>query len=199
MSIWVPSIPRRRLPALIRVTLLSALFAGGYGAVHDQVSYTISSEYFTRFKFRQFADADFGWPARVFVGEVGFLATWWVGLIGGWILARMGLAELSERSPWYFTARTWAIAGAVAILCGGLGGLLGVAHAQGDLSSWREWQETLELENLSGFVIVAYLHWGSYLGGLLGIILASVYVEKTVAAPVSEASKVAVEAPTAEL
>jgi hypothetical protein len=181
MSIWYPSIPARRLPALIRVTLLSALFAGGYGALHDQISYTISPEYFTQLKFHQFAYADFGWSPRVLAAEVGFLATWWVGLLGGWFVARVGLAELTERSPRRYTARTLALAASVAVPIGALGTLLGIVQAQGDLSGWRAWQESLGLRDLPGFVIVAYLHWASYLGGFLGVVVAAVYVKRTLA------------------
>ena len=52
-----------------------ALIAGAYGILHDQITYTISPEYFTKLKFEQFHYANFGLPRRVFVGEVGFLAT----------------------------------------------------------------------------------------------------------------------------
>jgi hypothetical protein len=181
MSIWHPNIPARRLPALIRVTVLGALFAGGYGTLHDQISYTISPEYFTRLKFHQFAFANFGWPPRVLVAEIGFLATWWVGLIGGWFLARMGLAELAERSPRYYTARTFALTAGVAVTIGALGALFGAAQAQGDLSAWQDWQEKIGPARLPGFVIVVYLHWASYLGGVLGLIAAAVYVKRTLA------------------
>jgi hypothetical protein len=181
MSIWYPSISARRLPALIRVTVVCALFAGVYGALHDQVSYTISPEYFTQLKFHQFAYADFGWSPRVLAAEVGFLATWWVGLIGGWFIARAGLAELTERSTRYYTARTLAMAGGVAVTIGALGALLGAVQAHDDLSGWRAWQENLDLRDLPGFIIVAYLHWASYLGGLLGVVAAAVYVKRTLA------------------
>jgi hypothetical protein len=66
------------------ISLLGAVIAGLYGAVHDQISYSISPEYFTKMKFEQFSYADFGFPPRVCASEVGFLATWWVGLFAGW-------------------------------------------------------------------------------------------------------------------
>src|SRR5262245_2708964 len=94
-NIWYPRIPRRRLPAMLGITLLGAAVGGVYGALHDQLSYTISPEYFTKLKFAQFAYADFGWPHRVLAAEVGFLATAGVGLIAGWVLARVGLDELA--------------------------------------------------------------------------------------------------------
>ena len=178
MDIWYPKIPARRLPALIRITVLGDLLAGLYGAVHDQVSYSISPEYFTKMKFHQFAYADFGWLPRVFAAEIGFLATWWVGLIGGWFLARLGLAELSEKTNRSYTIRAFAIVVGVAIIVGTLGALLGVIQANGDLSGWHVWQEGLSLRDLWSFVVVSYLHGASYLGGLLGLIVAAVYVQR---------------------
>src|SRR5438105_3464978 len=94
MNIFYPIIPRRRWIGILKISALGAVLAGFYGAIHDQLSYTISPEYFTKMKFIQFSYADFGWPQRVFASEVGFLASWWVGGIGGWILARFGLDEL---------------------------------------------------------------------------------------------------------
>src|SRR5437773_893001 len=112
--------PRRLLWPTLRLALLGAAIAGAYGAVHDQVSYTISPEYFTKVKFHQFAYADFGWPPRVFAAEVGFLASSLVGLIAGWLLARLGLAELSL-SAGHHVAKACALLVAVALLTGGVG------------------------------------------------------------------------------
>lgn len=42
--------------ALLPVLLAAGcLISGVYGALHDQISYTVSPEYFHAFKFRQFA------------------------------------------------------------------------------------------------------------------------------------------------
>ena len=68
---------------------LGAVLAGLYGILHDEITYTISPEYFTRLKFYQFDYADFGLPPRVLVAEIGFLATWWVGFFAAWFLARL--------------------------------------------------------------------------------------------------------------
>src|SRR5262245_32181747 len=99
MNLLYPKFPVRRLPTMIGIAMLGAVIAGPYGAVHDQISYAISPEYFTKLKFRQFSYANFGWPPQLFAAEVGFLATWWVGLLAGWFLARAGLAELAMSGP----------------------------------------------------------------------------------------------------
>ena len=50
---------------MLGYAVVGALIAGVYGVFHDQITYSISPEYFTRLKFLQFHYADFGFPARV--------------------------------------------------------------------------------------------------------------------------------------
>ena len=77
MSIFYPRIPLRRWLAMLGIACLGSAIAGLYGVIHDQITYSISAEYFTRLKFIQFRWADIGLPTRAFVAEIGFLATWW--------------------------------------------------------------------------------------------------------------------------
>ncbi len=177
MSFWYPQIPKQHLFAMIRIAALGGSLAGMYGACHDQVSYSISPEYFTKVKFRQFFYADFGLPERVFAAEVGFLAAGGVGLIAGWLLARAGLAELSLNSQRHHVVKAFAIVAVVGALTGFVGAVLGAAAAERDLSGWQSWQETVGIQDLRAFVIVAYLHWGSYVGAMLGVLGALIYVK----------------------
>jgi hypothetical protein len=181
MNIWFPRMPAKRWRATVQITLLGALVAGMYGALHDQISFTISPEYFTKMKFLQFAYANFRWPQRLFASEVGFLGTWWVGLIAGWVLTRAGLAELMEMPKRNYLVRAFAIVIGVGATTGLIGALLGVVKVSGDLKSWTEWQRKLALHDLPEFVIVAYLHAAGYLGGLLGLACAVVYVRLNLA------------------
>ena len=95
MSILYPKFRFALLPSMLGYAAAGAALAGFYGVVHDQVTYSISQEYFTRLKFLQFHYADFGLPPRVLVGEIGFLATWWVGFIAGWLIARVSVPAFS--------------------------------------------------------------------------------------------------------
>ena len=38
----------------LKALVIAIIIAGIYGAIHDQISFTFSEEYFTRFKFIQF-------------------------------------------------------------------------------------------------------------------------------------------------
>jgi hypothetical protein len=162
---------------MIRIALLGALLAGIYGAAHDQVSYTISPEYFTKLKFHQFSYANFGWSRRVFAAEVGFLASWWVGLIAAWLLARLGLAEMPQPLRRTCTFQAFGIVALFTMAAGAAGALLGVVCAGSwHLKAWEQWQRALQLLDLRSFVVVAYLHNGSYAGALVGLITAAIYI-----------------------
>ncbi len=180
MGVLLPKFPLKRFPAMARLALLGAVIAGPYGALHDQISYMLSPEYFTKFKFLQFSWADMGWPDQLYASEVGFLATWWVGLFGGWFLARAGLAEMPDSIRSKSIVKAFAIVFAVAPATGLLGALIGIARTRyADLSIWSEIQQGLDLQDLRAFIIVSYLHTAGYVGALLGLILAIIYVRRT--------------------
>jgi hypothetical protein len=172
MNLFYPTLPAAQWKSLALIALMGSLLAGLYGAAHDQLSYTISPEYFMKLKAPQFWYADFGWPPRVFAAEVGFLAGWGVGLIAGWLLARLGLAQLPAGCRRAATLRAFAIVAGLTLLGGASGLLLGYWRTQASLEAWNEWQELLRLDDLRGFVQVAYLHAGSYAGALLGLLVA---------------------------
>jgi len=48
----------------VLIVVLAVLAAGLFGIVHDQISYTVAPEYFTKFKFRQFGFTDMPLPER---------------------------------------------------------------------------------------------------------------------------------------
>jgi ABC-type antimicrobial peptide transport system permease subunit len=86
----------KKILVFLLIIVLAPLIGGIYGILHDQFTYTISPEYYTKFKFYQFGLAYTGNEAifpnpRVQVCIVGFRATWWMGLPIGIILGITGL------------------------------------------------------------------------------------------------------------
>jgi hypothetical protein len=147
------------------LSLGGALVAGGFGIILDQITYTISPEYFTRMKFDQFQAADFGFPLRVFVAEIGFLATWWVGLIGVWFLARVALRKFE--SPEEKVAATMLTILGTTLALATLGYLIG-PHLLGNRPGWSESLISLGVTDSVSFNRVAGIHLGSYLGAFVG-------------------------------
>lgn len=65
----------KKFLALVVLLLLAPLIAGFYGVLHDQITYTVAPEYYTKFKFGQFGLLDLAWPDRARVALVGFGAS----------------------------------------------------------------------------------------------------------------------------
>lgn len=174
MKNWLyPKLKVEWLPAMVQCAGAGALIAGTYGIVHDQITYSISAEYFTKLKFQQFHYANFGFPVRVFVAEVGFLATWWVGLIAGWFLARIAVPEFSRAAAIRLVLRGFVMMLAFAAIGFALGYAYGLVRINtADLSGWQVVAEDRGVADLQAFVRVAYIHNAGYIGGLAGLVTA---------------------------
>jgi hypothetical protein len=177
MNLLYPKIPLALLPTFFRYAVVGALLAGTYGIIHDQVTYSLSPEYFTRLKFAQFHYADFGLPARVFVAEIGFLATWWVGLVVGWFIARVSVPAFSGPEAFRFCVRGFLIVMVFGFGAAIIGYVLGLLHGP-DYSAWQSMASTLGIRDLPSFVRVAYIHNAGYLGGLFGLVTAISYLRR---------------------
>lgn len=175
---WLyPTFKLRLLPAFLGVSVLGAAIAGIYGIIHDQITYSISEEYFTRLKFIQFAYADLGYPPRVWVGTIGFLASWWVGFFAGWFLARICYSEKRDRLQWNLILRGIMIM----LACTAISGLIGcmlVILDHYDHESWSIAANMLGVHNIKAFTTVAFIHNGGYLGGLIGFIIAVIVCKR---------------------
>ena len=170
-EILVPRLPVRDLPMIIGVSVAGALIAGAYGIIHDQITFSIGPEYFTRFKFEQFAWADGGMGERVFVATIGFLATWWVGLIAGWILARRLVPRATRRVAIQKVILGFGIIFLSAVIFGVGGFLYGRVFGPSADYSQLEWMfQEYGIENRLAFMTVGYIHNAGYLGGVVGLV-----------------------------
>lgn len=150
--------------------LVAMLAAGLFGMVHDQISYTVSAEYFTKFKFIQFRLLDPDTPERIRAAKVGFLASWWMGIPLGLLC---GAAGLIQRSPSLMVRELlWSLPLIVGFaLAAALAGLaFGWLQTETiDLGNYRGWFIPPNVQNLRRFLCVGYMHNAAYLGGALSI------------------------------
>ena len=177
MNIFYPRIRFALLPDMLGYAVVGSLLAGCYGILHAQVTYSISHEYFTRLKFSQFHYANLGLSHRVFVGEIGFLATWWVGFAAAWFIARITVPAFPRTAAFRHSLRGFLIVLAFALASSIVGYVLGILHGS-DYSAWEVLTSTLGVVDLPGFVRVAYIHNASYLGGVIGLIAAIIYLKR---------------------
>lgn len=171
VRLLAPQVP---LPVLKRISLLAiagALVAGGYGIVHDQMTYTLSPEYFTKMKFGQFAWADLHLAHRVFVAEIGFLATWWAGFAGTWFFARLAASRQPAADLTSLTIRMWIIMLFGAVTGAAAGFRFGPSYYLRP-GEWADAIQSLGIEDTWAFAEVGGIHLGGYLGALVAWIAA---------------------------
>ena len=163
---------------------MASVIAGLYGVINDQITFSISSEYYTKFKFIQFNLANennidkIKFP-RIFVAIVGFLATWWFGLVLGFILGLFNLIQTSWQKLFKVSFNALLIAILVTFITGILGlfyGFFFLSHQP--RSNFEGWFIPYNLENFRNFIAVGSMHNFSYIGGILGLIVAIFYSYK---------------------
>ena len=175
MNVFFPTVKLGLMPLMFGIAFLGAIVAGVYGILHDQITYSISPEYFTKLKFIQFRYANFGFPARILVSEVGFLATWWVGFISAWFLARIAVPAWPAKIALQRSLAGFSIIFLLAFTAGGVGSVLG-AHHSNDYSHWQDLCSILGVTDIPAFVRVAYIHNAGYIGGFIGLVVAVLFL-----------------------
>ncbi len=154
--------------------LIACLFAGTYGAVHNQISYSVSPEYFTKFKFQQFRISD-NTPERIGAAIVGWNAAWWMGIAIGIILIPLGLSIRGNANYFWAMLRVFGIVTLTTLLVGL--SALAIAFATidtevaGEISRYGN-----EITHDVAFARAGTMHNFSYVGGLVGIITGGVAV-----------------------
>ena len=173
-SLLFPRIGWRNVGFLIACAALGSLIAGAYGIVHDQITYSLSESYFTEFKFHQFASSDprvhlppdLASADRIYVGVIGFLATWWVGFFSGWFLARASIPPSGDHPSVGTIAKHFLTIIGTAFLFGCAGFLWGTVRP-GFSSRFS-----------SDFLLVGQIHNFGYLGALVGLVVALLLVRR---------------------
>jgi hypothetical protein len=164
----------RKFGIFTATIFLSSLVAGAYGVLHDQITFTISNEYFTKFKYIQLGITaqEFG-GHRIAVGIIGFLATWWMGILIGAVLGFVGLLFRDAKTMHTALQKAVFIVILTAVLFAVVGfiyGKLFLAHKGVD------WLLPEDLNNKKNYIVVGTVHNFSYLGGAIGILPALMYL-----------------------
>lgn len=154
--------------------VIACLFAGIYGAVHNQVSYTVSPEYFTQFKFHQFRIND-GLPDRIGAAIVGWNAAWWMGIVIGTVLIPLGWLIHGNANYFWTMIRAFGVVAATTLIIG----LAALAFAfvvvdtevAGEIRRYSN-----DITDDVAFARAGTMHNFSYLGGLVGMITGVVAV-----------------------
>jgi hypothetical protein len=173
-----PQIKRIDLFRILEWTVIGGLLAAVYGTIHDQLTYTISPEYFTKLKFRQFHYADFQLGERIFVATIGILATWWAGMFLGWVLGRRFVPnqppEIAKRNILKGLLTVFG----TCLLFATIGFSYGSFRQSAVLHDWSTILSSYNVIDGLAFVQVAYIHNGSYLGALAGLFFSVLFIRR---------------------
>jgi hypothetical protein len=171
----------KKTVALLILILISPIIAGVFGIIHDQITYTISPEYYTKFKFIQFGfiheeDHTIIARPRLVVSQIGFLATWWMGLPIGIILGLVGLKHKDGKTMFIIALKSILLTVIIAFITG----LIGLAYGEFFLGYkpkeyFDNWFLPENLKDYKNFISVGSMHNFSYLGGLTGLIVGIIY------------------------
>lgn len=153
---------------------IAVLLAGAYGIIHDQITYSISPEYYTRFKFRQFGFLNSPLPNRALAGIVGFLASWWMGVPIGVLVGLAGFMHRGPRRMFRVSLQSFLLVVGLTLLIGLIGLAYGFYRTAGEihLADYKGWFIPPNLVDLRHFLCVGYMHNASYLGGAISILVA---------------------------
>lgn len=159
-----------KFPIFFLLLALAAVSAAIFGALHNQLSYSVGPRYFTEIKFPQFAIPADTAP-RLGAAAVGVLASWWMGVLVALPAFLFGLFTVPSART-YFAAGLGAIGlvivlATAAALLGLTGGL--IAANTGLLDTYL----VLPEEPLrTDFLRAGFMHDASYAAGALGALLA---------------------------
>lgn len=166
----------RKLLVFILLVLLAIIVSGLYGILHDQISYTVSPEYFSKFKFRQFGIADMNLPDRARASIVGFLATWWMGIPIGIVVGGIGFVHSDYQRMFKISLLAFGVVLVITLFFGLCGLLYGYFKTKNiDLANYQGWFIPKDVVDLRHFLCAGYMHNASYLGGTVSIFAAGIF------------------------
>lgn len=146
------------------IVFLSPLIAGIYGIIHDQITYTLAPEYYTKFKYIQF-DISEHLQNRVGVGIVGFAATWWVGLLLGLVFGGISFVQINAQRMWTVTLKCIFYTLLITALMGAIGYCIGRFAMDANNFYFPD-----DVTDKQRFLAVGMVHNLGYLGGVVGLI-----------------------------
>lgn len=159
-----------KLGMFLMLLAVAMLAAGLFGALHNQVSYTVGPDYFHQFKFRQFAIPS-EVPPRIGAAIVGWRASWWMGLIVGLPPFLLGLLLLSPAGKlWSAGLRAIFVVFLITALASGIGFFFGLIAVDQEVAAQIALPETIR--NPVGFLRAGAMHDASYIGGFVGVFAA---------------------------
>lgn len=159
------------IPLIIFIAIVIACL---FGVIHDHITYTISPEYYTKFKFSQFGldSSPVIGNERYLVTLTGIIATWWVGAILGGVFSFMSLVL----KTWKIMLKICLKAMGLTIGITALFAFSGYLYGKFILLKSGELMNIYDVKDFDAFIKVGAIHTASYMGGFVGMIIGAIYI-----------------------
>ncbi|WP_264551654.1 hypothetical protein [Flavobacterium sp. N2038] len=152
---------------------LSVVIAILFGVLHNQFTFTLSNEFFTKVLFERFGFVEYGRNTpRLTVSIIGAWSTWWIGLVSGLVFAFIRLFYSSSKAMLKGISNAILIMLSITILVGLIGlcyGFLGLSNLESTCCF------PLQVNNVKNFIAVSEMHSFSYAGGGIGVLIAALW------------------------
>ena len=166
----------KKLGVLIFMICAAGLAAGLYGALHNQLSYSISQEYFTKFKFDQFGIPWAFDSPRLGAAYIGFIASWWVGALICLILGGVSYSFDEPKALALALAKSFFLVIFAAFFMGVLGLVCGYYFINDQTTDAYAFLLKEDINEPVHFLRVGLMHNSGYLGGVMGLLIGIMYL-----------------------
>lgn len=160
----------KKILVLIGCIFCSVLIASIFGALHNQFTYSISSEFFTEVLFERFGFVEYGRTTpRLTASIIGVWSVWWIGFYAGCVFGLVGLFSANAKIMIASIRNAILIMLSVTVLTGLIGlfyGFLGFSNLE------KTCCFPLQIVNVQNLIAVSEMHNFSYAGGAIGVLLA---------------------------
>lgn len=158
----------KKLSGFVVSVFLSTAIGAFYGGFHNQITFSISPEYFTVLKFPQFGYED--WQVkepRIAAAIVGCLSTWWVGTTSGLALSMLALWSRKGEQMISFTLNAVLTIVITSVIFSSVGAFVSYFSLVDTPSCFP-----YPVNDCRNFRIVSSLHNFGYAGAFTGLLLA---------------------------
>ena len=167
----------KNILTLLGIIGLAWLVVVAYGIIYFEVSYILSPEYYTKNFFieygfceRRNCDPD---NPQLDVAMIGFMMTWWMGLITGIVMALLALILRSTHAIFRATRKALVRMISVVAVAGLVGLSAGFLYLSDDTIPSRL---PSGLSSPQDYIAVGNMHNFSFIGGIIGLMFGIGYL-----------------------
>lgn len=166
---------------IFKIFCTCILITIGYTILHDQVAFSISSDFFYRYSFYQYGIANEGlsWVPelpRYEVFKLSLYSSWWIGIILGLVTCFVGFSDRSKNMKMRDFRQAFLIGISTAIIVSALGAFLGNLSGTPPLKSDILFENNGSLLDQKNFEIARHMDIFSYIGGAIGTLFACINI-----------------------